>query len=293
MIATWREVVEFARASVPDGGVLRVGQRPRSLASALAGDAWSPSWTPTPAAVLAYPITRRMDQAGERPGERGRGCSTPPAAPDLRTRWRRFCHDGRRLRRHGLRPDAAGRAAAAGVFRRVLRPDRLLMAELTLQGRFRQVPEVLWFRRQSDTASVDRQRSTLVLAGDEPPGFARRRGCSTRRCCGGSTRDRDAAPVRAVQGGVDRDAAALPGHLRRGATSARPRRRTPSARGIDNVIWAKKITKHHYHHAVYNTLVGGRAVWGRCRRGFRRAVYEVLMLTHRLGLRRPRETPRA
>ena len=33
-------------------------------------------------------------------------------------------------------------------------------------------------------------------------------------------------------------------------------------RGIDNVIWVKKITKHHYHHAVYNTLVGGRARCG-------------------------------
>ena len=52
---------------------------------------------------------------------------------------------------------------------------------------------------------------------------------------------------------------------------------------------ARKLTKHHYHHAVYNTLVGGRALWGRTRRLARRAVYEALMLTHRLGLRRGRE----
>ena len=59
----------------------------------------------------------------------------------------------------------------AGIFRRVLRPDRLLIAELTLYGGVRQVPEVLWFRRESSGASVDRQRHTLVLAGDEPKWF--------------------------------------------------------------------------------------------------------------------------
>jgi len=56
-------------------------------------------------------------------------------------------------------------------------------------------------------------------------------------------------------------------------------------RGIDNAIWVKKITKHHWHHAVYNTLVGARAAWGRTRRLARRGLYEVLTLTHRLGLR--------
>ena len=36
-------------------------------------------------------------------------------------------------------------------------------------------------------------------------------------------------------------------------------------RGIDNAIWVKKITRHRWHHAVYNTLVGARAAWGRTR----------------------------
>ncbi len=58
-----------------------------------------------------------------------------------------------------------------GIFRRVLRPDRLLIAELILLGGVRQVPEALWFRRESNGASVDRQRHTLVLAGDEPKWF--------------------------------------------------------------------------------------------------------------------------
>jgi hypothetical protein len=62
-------------------------------------------------------------------------------------------------------------------------------------------------------------------------------------------------------------------------------------RGIDNAIWARKITRHHWHHTVYNTLVGTRAAWGRTRRFGRRAVYETLMLTHRLGLRRGKTEP--
>ena len=56
-------------------------------------------------------------------------------------------------------------------------------------------------------------------------------------------------------------------------------------RGIDNVVWTKKITRHYWHHAVYNALVGSRALWGRVRRGGRRALYEVLVAMHRLGLR--------
>jgi hypothetical protein len=61
-------------------------------------------------------------------------------------------------------------------------------------------------------------------------------------------------------------------------------------RGLDRLVMARKLAKHHYHHAVYNTLVGARAVWGRTRRLARRAVYEGLMLTHRLGLRGSRQT---
>jgi hypothetical protein len=64
-------------------------------------------------------------------------------------------------------------------------------------------------------------------------------------------------------------------------------------RGINNVVWAKKVTRHHYHHAVYNTLVGARVARGKLRRAVRRALYEVLMLTHRLGLRGRGETPSA
>src|SRR5207237_3424194 len=51
---------------------------------------------------------------------------------------------------------------AAGVFREVMNPDRLLVAELTLQGQIQQVHEALWVRRRSEVASIARQRRTLV-----------------------------------------------------------------------------------------------------------------------------------
>ena len=57
----------------------------------------------------------------------------------------------------------------AGVFREVLCPDRLLLAELTLRGEIRQVPEVLWYRRQFAVGSIERQRSTLFQPGTQPP----------------------------------------------------------------------------------------------------------------------------
>jgi hypothetical protein len=57
----------------------------------------------------------------------------------------------------------------SGVFRDVLCPDRLLLAELTLRGQIRQVPEVLWYRRQFAEGSVQRQRATLFSPGTRPP----------------------------------------------------------------------------------------------------------------------------
>jgi len=181
-----------------------------------------------------------------------------------------------------MRLDALTRA---GVFRPVLRPDRLLIAELALYGRFRQVPEVLWFRRESIGTSVDRQRHSLLLAGEEPKWF-------------GAPPWLQHAIVlwteyaRPTPRPLDISRAAWAGMLLRYQLTYgwRHFRKTKAShaigRGIDNAIWVKKITRHHWHHAVYNTLVGARAAWGRGRRLCRRALYETLMLTHRLGLRR-------
>jgi cellulose synthase/poly-beta-1,6-N-acetylglucosamine synthase-like glycosyltransferase len=83
---------------------------------------------------------------------------------------------GRRLRRV-VRGISAGnmvyglyRAKAlerAGIYRRVLLPDRLLMAELSQFGQFEQVPEILWYRRfrPGVQASLERQRSSFFPDG--------------------------------------------------------------------------------------------------------------------------------
>jgi glycosyltransferase involved in cell wall biosynthesis len=288
MVATWRDVVSVAGRECPSA---------EYFAWASDHDRWHPQWLERliaeldgdPSAVLAYPITRRMTQEGV-DLDKGPRLFDTADCENRRTRWTRMCHNGIGAGDmvYGLmRLDALKRA---GVFRPVLRPDRLLIAELALHGRFRQVPEVLWFRRESIGTSVDRQRHSLLLPGEEPKWF-------------GAPPWLQHAIVlwteyaRPTPRPLDISRAAWAGMLLRYQLTYgwRHFRKTKAShaigRGIDNAIWVKKITKHHWHHAVYNTLVGARAAWGRGRRLGRRALYETLMLTHRLGLRRRKAEP--
>jgi glycosyltransferase involved in cell wall biosynthesis len=166
MVAAWREAFEQATA---DGAAY--------FAWASDHDRWHPRWLETlvgtlerhPDVVLAYPLTQRIDPGG-----------TPLAKParqfetfgmrERDARWRLFNRSdavaaGDMV--YGLMRAAAMREA--GVFREVLCPDRLLLAELTLRGEIRQVPDVLWYRRQFAAGSVERQRSTLFQPGTQPP----------------------------------------------------------------------------------------------------------------------------
>jgi len=160
---------------------------------------------------------------------------------------------------------------AAGIFRSVLNPDRLLVAELSRQGEIRQVAEPLWWRRQSDGASIDRQRVSL-FAGSPPPRFnwppSLQHAVLLRR---------EGYDVSMIATYVI-------------ASTWRATRKTETSkrvgRGVDHVHFAKKLVKKAFHHAVYYTLVGGRKLAGKSRRATRKAVYEILMFTHRTGLRR-------
>ena len=170
MVATWREVVEIALRDYPSA---------EYFAWVSDHDRWHPEWLRTlvaeldahPGVALAYPVTRRIDDAG-REFEKGPRLFDTFGITDPVARWRHFCRHGVGSGDmvYGLMRVAALRKA--GIFRRVLRPDRLLVAEMSLQGQTRQVPEVLWFRRQSGEASVNRQSTTLFLPGEEPPGFS-------------------------------------------------------------------------------------------------------------------------
>ena len=288
MIATWREVAETGAREWPGA---------EYFAWVSDHDSWHPRWLERlsseldadKGAVLAYPITRRMAAGGEEL-EKGPRLFDTAAYEDLQARWRHFCHEGVGAGDmvYGIvRIDALHRA---GIFRPVLRPDRLLVAELTLQGRIRQVPEVLWFRRQSQGTSVERQQVTLMLPGTEPRWFFWPPWLQHTLVLWREYAAREPRPLPITRAQWARMLLRYQltygwRHFRKTGTSH------ALGRGIDNMVMAKKKTKHHYHHAVYNTLVGARAARGKLRRAGRRVLYEALMLTHRLGLRGRGETP--
>jgi hypothetical protein len=287
MIATWHEVAELA---------MQADATATYFAWVSDHDRWHPRWLERlvreleadAGAVLAYPITRRMGQAGEEL-EKGPRLFETRGVADVQERWRRFCHDGvgsGDMVYGVMRVDALRRA---GIFRRVLRPDRLLMTELTLQGRILQVPEVLWFRRQSMGTSVERQNRSLVLEGDEPRWFTSPPWFQHTLVLWQEYAAREPQPLPIARAQWVRMLARFQvtygwRHFRKTSASH------ALGRGLDDVVYARKRVKHHYHHAVYNTLVGARAVWGKTRRLGRRLIYEGLVLTHRLGLRGSRET---
>ena len=123
----------------------------------------------SPTVVLTYPLTQRIDPGGASLAKPARQFETFGVA-DLDARWTRFNRSDAVAAGdivYGLMRTEAARAA--GIFRYVLCPDRLLIAELTLRGEIRQVPEVLWYRRQFAAGSIERQRSTLFAPGTQPP----------------------------------------------------------------------------------------------------------------------------
>jgi hypothetical protein len=166
MVAAWR--VAFEEASAGGATYFAWGSD---------HDRWHPAWLETlvaalegyPDVVLAYPLTQRIGPDGMEMTKPARQFETF-GVTDLRRRWRLFNRSDSVAAGdivYGLMRVSAVRDA--GVFREVLCPDRLLLAELTLRGQIRQVPEVLWYRRQFDTGSIERQRSTLFAPGVEPP----------------------------------------------------------------------------------------------------------------------------
>jgi hypothetical protein len=288
MVATWRDVVDLAGRECPSADY---------FAWVSDHDRWDPRWLEQLVSalnrdsgiVLAYPITRRITPDGVTV-EKGDRLFDSVDVRDLRARWTHFC-------RHGvgagdmvyglMRLDALRRT---GVFRTVLRPDRLAVAELTLFGRIHQVPQLLWFRRQSAESSIARQRLTLVLPGQEPEGFSAPPWLQHARVLWREYAASESPPLPLSRRAWARMLVEYQltygwRHLRKSETSH------AIGRGIDDARWVRKMVKHYYHHGVYYTLVGSRLAWGRTRRVMRRGLYHVLVLTHRIGLRGRGETP--
>jgi glycosyltransferase involved in cell wall biosynthesis len=134
-------------------------------------DLWHPRWLQAlvdaldanPEVVLAYPLNRRIGASGEL-------LKRLPWRFDthgLTNRWARLRLGIRHMRAgnmvYGLY--RIGVLQRAGVYRKVVIPDRLLFAELSLYGQFAQVSEVLWFRRwYGRVFSLERQRASFFLS---------------------------------------------------------------------------------------------------------------------------------
>jgi glycosyltransferase involved in cell wall biosynthesis len=263
MIATWREVAEMGFRECPSA---------QYFAWVSDHDRWHPEWLARlsgaldtePDTVLAYPQTRRLTPEGHEIAKPPRRFEA--AIPGVRERWRHFCRHslGAGDMVYGLMRIAALRDA--GIFRTVLRPDRLLVAELALRGGIRQVPDVLWFRRNAVTASVARQRHTLVVAGEEPAWFwwppwmqhARQLRCAYDEA------DLARLGVTPAQWRRMRVLYQLTygwRHARKSETSY------ILGRGLDRLIRARKQLKHAALHGVYRTLMTLHDLRARVRRG--------------------------
>jgi glycosyltransferase involved in cell wall biosynthesis len=268
MVPTWKEVAEIARREYPQA---------EFFAWVSDHDRWDSTWLARmiaeleahPGAVLAYPRTLRINEGGAFIDKEPRVFDTSGIA-DVRDRWRRFSWAGFGSGDmvYGLIRMSA--LEAAGTFRSVLNPDRLLIAELSRQGGIRQVNEPLWYRRQSSAASVTRQAASL-FADDTPPRF-------------NWPPSLQHAVVLRQQGlGLWMIAEYV---LASGWRSIRKTETSKSiGRGVDNLHFVKKLVKKAFHHAVYYALVGARTVAAKSRRVTRKAVYQFLMFTHRAGLR--------
>jgi glycosyltransferase involved in cell wall biosynthesis len=164
LVGAWRRAFDVARERYPGA---------RYFAWGSDHDHWEPKWLASlvelleanPAAVLAYPFTVRLNAEGEVVHV---------------SRW--FDTGGERSPRRRLTRAASKMAPGnmvyglfrvsalerAGPFPYVIGPDRLLLAHLAVLGEFRQVPEVLWYRRFTDRVTSRRQRRTFFPNGRPP-----------------------------------------------------------------------------------------------------------------------------
>lgn len=271
MTATWRHAFEAATA---DPSV-------RYFAWASDHDRWDPRWLEAlveameadPKLVLAYPFTRRVDVDGRLLDKPPRLFETQ-GLTSVDERWSHVCreHVASGDMVYGLMRAAAVRDA--GIFRDVMCPDRLLIAELALRGEFRQVPEELWFRRQFEEASVARQRTSL-FAGRMPRGRWLPPWLQHARTLWAVyvTRAADTDERRAAIRRVIRYSALYA--LKHQQKTTTYRQLGAVLRGLTRT---RKRIKHFSLLAVFHTLVSTR-------RAYHRTVYEVAIFTRRIGLR--------
>jgi len=158
LVGNWRRTFALANELHPDLEYFAWGSD---------HDIWHARWLELlvpeleahPEAVLAYSRMGTISESGEPlrrrpPALDTTGVDDPRRRAELTWRAGRF----------GYRVYGLFRAEAltqCGVLRDVYMPDRLLLFELALHGQYREVPEVLWHRRRTGGASVERQRAAF------------------------------------------------------------------------------------------------------------------------------------
>jgi glycosyltransferase involved in cell wall biosynthesis len=133
-------------------------------------DIWHPRWLEVlvaaldadPGAVLAYPLSWRIGDDGE--VLRAAGEFDTAGMDDPRERLDAVI-DGMAAGTMVYGLYRARALARAGVFLDYLAPDRLLLTELSLYGRFVQASETLWYRRYRHDVNPERQRRALFASG--------------------------------------------------------------------------------------------------------------------------------
>jgi glycosyltransferase involved in cell wall biosynthesis len=169
MVENWRRCFGEARRRHPHAGFFAWGSD---------HDVWHPRWleelvnvvSRRPEVVLAYPLNLGIDEEGRTVRREWRFDSSGQA--DVDDRLSSVVHGmsaGNMV--YGLfRSDVLARC---GVYRSLLNPDRLLLAEASLYGEFIQVPQLLWHRRYRAgvKASKDRQRASFFPDGAPATAF--------------------------------------------------------------------------------------------------------------------------
>jgi glycosyltransferase involved in cell wall biosynthesis len=134
-------------------------------------DLWAADWLErlvevlekNPSAVLAYPITEHLELDGKifirKP--------TPLFSTKGLSEKKRIIAVCKAAKSFGNMIYGLFRLSSlkrAGVFRRLLYPDVVVLHEISLCGEIHQIPEKLWYRRHTGETTVERQRRTLFGA---------------------------------------------------------------------------------------------------------------------------------
>lgn len=164
MVGNWRRVFARARELYPAS---------EYFAWVSDHDVWHARWLQEmvavldahPEVVLAYPHNVQLTAEGARTTEKVKLFETfgVTSRAERMRQAARYMRSGDMI--YGLMRTKA--LEAAGVFHRVILPDRQVLLALSLFGQFRQVPEVLWYREFLQ--KFDRRRQLKAFFPDGVP----------------------------------------------------------------------------------------------------------------------------